>query len=171
MEPFRTNKTYSDSEKALVSRMSGKPIPSPKRTGNTLSDIIIKACSFRPEDRYENPTVMKLDLLKLYDELKTNNDKPDLRSDNNETELNKPLDIHQSKIYTDKTDENMSNSNSVDESVSTCDNIDKNDVTLSVFGDSTILQSTELLQIQSEKKYHLKLKMRLNQRSLYIHLK
>lgn len=70
MEPFRTDRTYSDSEKALEKRMSGTAIPPPKGASKGLSDIIIKACSFYAKERYNTPTEMRVELQGLLDNIK-----------------------------------------------------------------------------------------------------
>ena len=46
--------TYMDKENALVKRMSGQPIAPPVNGSDDFSKIILKACSYRPEDRYHS---------------------------------------------------------------------------------------------------------------------
>lgn len=52
-------------ESAFNIRMSGKMIPNIEGVEQALMNIISKACSFNPNDRYSNSTEMKNDLLKL----------------------------------------------------------------------------------------------------------
>lgn len=55
--------SYKDRERALVSRMSGHKFPLPSNvSGGRLAEIAMKACSYKPEDRYSSPTQMREDL-------------------------------------------------------------------------------------------------------------
>ena len=45
--------TYRDKENALARRMSGEPLKKPADAGEMFSGIILKACAYRPEDRYQ----------------------------------------------------------------------------------------------------------------------
>ena len=65
MEPFRTNKTYSDGEKALAMRMSGEKIPAPSQAEGRLAEVVLKACSYNPKERYENSVQMRTELEKI----------------------------------------------------------------------------------------------------------
>ena len=49
-------------EEALRIRISGKPIPPPQYGDAELSRIILKACEYRPEDRYKNARELIADL-------------------------------------------------------------------------------------------------------------
>ena len=62
MEPFRTDRTYGDSEKAFEKRMLGASIPSPANAKGRLAEIVLKACSFSPKERYESPLQMRSEL-------------------------------------------------------------------------------------------------------------
>ena len=50
-EPF----DYKDQESALIKRISGTPLPYPDNAPKALGDVILKACAFRPEDRFQSP--------------------------------------------------------------------------------------------------------------------
>lgn len=65
MEPFRTDKTYSDGEKALSMRMSGEEIPVPSNAEGRLAEIVLKACRYNPKERYESPVQMRTELEKI----------------------------------------------------------------------------------------------------------
>lgn len=65
MEPFRTDKTYSDGEKALSMRMRGEEIPAPSNTVGQLAEIVLKACCYNPKERYESPFQMRKELEKI----------------------------------------------------------------------------------------------------------
>lgn len=62
MEPFRTEKTHTDEEMALGKRLRGDAIPFPANADGRLAEIVIKACSFNPKDRYESPVRMREEL-------------------------------------------------------------------------------------------------------------
>ncbi|MBR6526977.1 MAG: protein kinase [Lachnospiraceae bacterium] len=51
--------TYSDREKALEMRMSGETMPAPTHGSEGLQTIVLKACAYRPEDRYGSPEEMR----------------------------------------------------------------------------------------------------------------
>lgn len=53
---------FSDKENANISRMSGKKIPKPKNADDSLSNIILKACSYNPQERYQTATEMRIAL-------------------------------------------------------------------------------------------------------------
>ena len=62
--PFAPNPIkYTDKENALISRMSGKPIPSIPNVDDELNRIVLKACAFNPKERYQSITEMKMDLI------------------------------------------------------------------------------------------------------------
>lgn len=54
--------TYRDKENALARRMSGEPLKKPADAGEMFSRIILKACAYRPEDRYQTPEEFYNDL-------------------------------------------------------------------------------------------------------------
>lgn len=55
--------SMDDRDKALMKRMSGERLPRPNQAGRSrLAEIAIKACSFRPEDRYSSPLAMRQEL-------------------------------------------------------------------------------------------------------------
>ena len=62
MEPFRTDKSFGDGEMALEKRMNGEEIPAPVNSKGRLAEIVLKACSFDPKERYESPLQMRKEL-------------------------------------------------------------------------------------------------------------
>lgn len=62
LEPFRHDRTYADSENAMMKRMNGEVIPKPKNAQGRLAEIVLKACSFDPKERYESPLQMRCEL-------------------------------------------------------------------------------------------------------------
>ena len=66
LEPFRTNRTYGDGENALAVRLNGEtPIPKPAVADEKLAEIVLKACSYNPQERYQTPFEMRSELEKL----------------------------------------------------------------------------------------------------------
>ncbi|MCF0114729.1 MAG: protein kinase, partial [Erysipelotrichaceae bacterium] len=62
-----------DTENATYARFRGKRLLPPVSADETLSKIILKACEFRPENRYQSASMMKADLasyLNRYDSAK-----------------------------------------------------------------------------------------------------
>ena len=49
--PFATSSYMTDVE--VQKRMLGTPLPAPRNASNALAAVILKACAFRPEDRYQ----------------------------------------------------------------------------------------------------------------------
>lgn len=63
LEPFRNSRTHSDEENALSLRIKGEvSIPKPANADGRLAEIVLKACSFNPKDRYESPLQMREEL-------------------------------------------------------------------------------------------------------------
>lgn len=54
--------TYRDKENALARRMSGELLKKPADAGEMFSGIILKACAYKPEDRYQTPEEFYNDL-------------------------------------------------------------------------------------------------------------
>lgn len=61
-EPFRTQRTHNDEEEALTRRLKGEKIPKPANADGRLAEIVLKACSFNPKERYESPLRMREEL-------------------------------------------------------------------------------------------------------------
>ncbi|MCX7842380.1 MAG: serine/threonine protein kinase [Clostridia bacterium] len=56
---------YKDSETAVVRRLSGEAIPEPAEGSDKLKEIVLKACAFKPSERYQDAAQMKRDLMNL----------------------------------------------------------------------------------------------------------
>jgi len=54
--------SHSAKELALKRRLNGEPLPPPKNSDARLSRIILKACAFKPQDRYQSSAHMRQDL-------------------------------------------------------------------------------------------------------------
>ena len=50
---------YEQRESAMIRRMNGEPIPAPCAASPELAAIILKACEYEPENRYQNAVEMK----------------------------------------------------------------------------------------------------------------
>lgn len=63
--------TFTDKEMALVMRMRGDDLAKPCKADDALAEIVLKACAYRPQDRYQSATQMRLALEKVLPELTT----------------------------------------------------------------------------------------------------
>ena len=54
--------TYKEKEKSIIRRINGEELPVPANADEYLGKIILKACAYKPEDRYASPTEMREDL-------------------------------------------------------------------------------------------------------------
>lgn len=59
MPPYPQAIRYEDQEQALMRRMSGEPLPMPSREQGDLAEIVLKACSFNPQNRFASPAAMR----------------------------------------------------------------------------------------------------------------
>ena len=59
--PFMSESEMSP-EAALVRRIRGEKMPAPCNADRELSEIVLKACAFHPEDRYQDAAELKKDL-------------------------------------------------------------------------------------------------------------
>lgn len=51
--------SYNDRNKALIMRTSGEKLPKPCNADGRLAEIVLKACAYNPEDRYESALDMR----------------------------------------------------------------------------------------------------------------
>lgn len=65
LPPYPQPIKYKDQELALIKRMGGEKIPMPCQDDTRLAEIILKACSYRPKDRYSSPGAMREELQAL----------------------------------------------------------------------------------------------------------
>lgn len=54
--------THSDRENAIAQRIAGQQMALPVDAQDRLGKIILKACAFRPQDRYTSPEQMRMEL-------------------------------------------------------------------------------------------------------------
>ena len=57
---------FSDREKAEFLRFSGADVPLPQKGGSELGNIVVKACAYSPEKRYQKPHELRADLEEIY---------------------------------------------------------------------------------------------------------
>jgi serine/threonine protein kinase len=62
LPPYPQLVRYKDQEQAMILRMRGEPIPMPCDDHGRLAEIVLKACSYRPEDRYSSISIMRKEL-------------------------------------------------------------------------------------------------------------
>ena len=62
LDPYREVLTYQDREEALQKRMSGEQPPVPCEASETMAGIILKACSYYPEYRYQSAVQLREEL-------------------------------------------------------------------------------------------------------------
>lgn len=65
--------SFNDREQAVSRRIKGDTIEPPRFASNDMSDIILKACSYNPPDRYKDAVSMITDLKKINNISKTYN--------------------------------------------------------------------------------------------------
>ncbi len=56
---------YADRERALNARISGQPIPPPAHGSRKLQEIVLKACAYRPKERFASGSELIAALTKL----------------------------------------------------------------------------------------------------------
>ena len=91
--------TYRDKENALAKRMSGEELIPPVHADQAFSTIILKACAYRPEERYQTPEEFyhAMDDL-LHGRMETDSEKKPKEKPAVESERYKPVKKH-SKLF------------------------------------------------------------------------
>ena len=59
LDPYTSQIRFQDREDAVSRRLLGESLPSPVNASPKLAQVIMKACAFKPEDRYQNPTELE----------------------------------------------------------------------------------------------------------------
>lgn len=65
MPPYPNPITYTEKKEALEKRITGEKIPAPQNGSKELNDIVLKACEYDPNDRYQTAEEMKTALQSL----------------------------------------------------------------------------------------------------------
>ncbi|MBQ4260118.1 MAG: serine/threonine protein kinase [Lachnospiraceae bacterium] len=81
LPPYPQQITYKDNEEALAQRLSGAAIPLPCNASASLGTAIVKACAYRPQDRYQTATEFKNALIAEWNVLVQNGDNTGINSD------------------------------------------------------------------------------------------
>ena len=68
LPPYPTPIKYADRESAMARRIKGEPLPAPANADEALSRVILKACAYKPEERYRSAADMRRDLEALLGE-------------------------------------------------------------------------------------------------------
>ena len=68
LPPYPTPIKYADRESAMARRIKGEALPAPANADEALSRVILKACAYKPEDRYRSAADMRRDLEALLGE-------------------------------------------------------------------------------------------------------
>ncbi len=96
--------TSNQIDESASRRISGEKIPFPKNGNDDLKRIVLKACSFKSEDRYSSATEMKEELEEILISLKKKNKKSDDLFANYETKSNNEYDYTQTLVLDDNYD-------------------------------------------------------------------
>lgn len=59
LPPYPAPLNVQDRDSALTRRLSGEPLPRPAHGSDKLAAVVMKACAFRPQDRYRSADEMK----------------------------------------------------------------------------------------------------------------
>ena len=62
LPPYPTPIKYADRESAMARRIKGETLPAPANADEALSRVILKACAYKPEERYRSAADMRHDL-------------------------------------------------------------------------------------------------------------
>ncbi len=74
LPPYPNPVKYSDKTEAMVKRIQGLPMPKPANADEKLAAVIFKACAHKPEDRYQHPRELRMELeaiIGIYAELQS----------------------------------------------------------------------------------------------------
>lgn len=81
LPPYPQPITYKDNEEALARRLSGEPLVMPCNANASLGATILRACAYRPEDRFRTATEFKNALINEWNVLIQSGDNNEIRSD------------------------------------------------------------------------------------------
>ena len=62
LPPYPPPIKYADRESAMARRIKGETLPAPANADEALSQVILKACAYKPEERYRSAADMRRDL-------------------------------------------------------------------------------------------------------------
>lgn len=81
LPPYPEQITYRDNEEALSKRLSGEAMNPPCNASVSLGAVILKACAYRPQDRYQNATEFKNALISEWNQLLQSGNVQEIPSD------------------------------------------------------------------------------------------
>ena len=81
LPPYPQPISYKDNEEALSKRLSGVPLTPPCNAGASLGAVILKACAYRMQDRYQTATEFKNALIAEWNLLVQSGDNREITSD------------------------------------------------------------------------------------------
>lgn len=81
LPPYPQPITYKDNEEALARRLSGEALSLPCNASASLGTTIIKACAYRPQDRYQSATEFKNALINEWNVLVQSGNNKEINSD------------------------------------------------------------------------------------------
>ena len=81
LPPYPQPISYKDNEEALSKRLSGAPLMPPCNASASLGAAIVKACAYRPQDRYQTATEFKNALIAEWNVLVQSGDNREIKSD------------------------------------------------------------------------------------------
>ena len=62
LPPYPSPIKYADRESAMARRIKGEALPAPANADEALAKVILKACAYKPEERYRSAADMRRDL-------------------------------------------------------------------------------------------------------------
>ena len=81
LPPYPQQITYSDNEEALSKRLSGVPLTPPCNANASLGAVIVKACAYNPQDRFQTATDFKNALIAEWNVLIQSGENREIQSD------------------------------------------------------------------------------------------
>ena len=81
LPPYPQPISYKDNEEALSKRLSGVPLMPPCNASPSLGAVILKACAYRPQDRYQTASEFKNALIDEWNVLVQSGDNREIQSD------------------------------------------------------------------------------------------
>lgn len=81
LPPYPQPISYKDNEEALSKRLSGQIMFSPCNASASLSAVILKACAYRPEDRYQTATEFKNALILEWNSIAQSGENKEINTD------------------------------------------------------------------------------------------
>lgn len=109
--------TYNDKRNAVDRRISGEPLPQPENASAQLSSVILKACEFNPDMRYNTPVEFKQALINIQNSFESGEKNTMYQNNNNYNNFNSGNNgmyhTQQRPEYPDFISQNKKKSNNV----------------------------------------------------------